>query len=173
MKLHGNPVLKTIFVILFIVFPIMGFILGVQYQSTRSSVKIVIPKIYPTTMAIKPTALPTFPVVIFEPPLSNPDHVSQKNELVKKVVEPFIDYNHETYGNDYVVSVLISENQDIGLKEKYPYQLIAVQKHGGAEFTSLMQHNSSLDWWIPVCMDCKFSSSFREKYPEIVKGFLP
>jgi hypothetical protein len=190
----ATPLSKILAGLFFITFPIMGFILGMQYQPTLSIVEnneeafptipanTNITKTSPTIIPLKPTKVlsqeknkteASFPIVVFEPPLSNPDHTIQKNELIKKVVEPFIDYNYEAQGNDYIVSLLISENKEINLREQYPYQIVAINKEGGSLYESLTQKNGSLNWWIPTCMECKFSSSFKAKYPEIMKQFSP
>lgn len=107
-------------------------------------------------------------VVAFEPPLSNSDYIDARNMLIKDVVEPFIQYNDETNGKGYVVSLLVSKNDT---NPQYPYRLVAINKNGGQQYESLSnsQYEGQL-WWSPTCQgSCKLSESFRTKYPEITK----
>ncbi|MBM3209422.1 hypothetical protein FJZ40_03985 [Candidatus Shapirobacteria bacterium] len=145
---------------------------------TRSPLGLTpLPILRPTTSS-NPTAQPTrkteklsFPIVVFEPPLSTREYTKEREELQKKVVNPYIDYNRDTNGDDYLVSLLIQLQHNENIKKEYPYSLIAIYKNDGAGWESLIQKDGVLSWWIPTCMDCKFSEDFKSKYPEIIATF--
>jgi len=105
-------------------------------------------------------------VVVFEPQLG--DYFADKAQLQARVVDPFLDYYADENGEGYLVSLSISENK-FESKTTYPYSGNAIFKNGGTAGFAIMKTGSVISWWQPDCMKCKFSPSFKAKYPEIVK----
>ena len=106
--------------------------------------------------------------VIFEGTFSSgPD----KDDLYKKIVEPYLDY-YEDQEKGSLVSLTISENP-YPSKTTSPYLGTGIFKNGANEGFVIDKKNGEIDFWIPTCMICTFSDSFKEKYPDIVKNFEP
>lgn len=114
-----------------------------------------------------PTPMPTqakqdvvLPVVVYEPSGLFSD--KDKEELAKKVIQPFFDYNNE----EEMIFIAMVINKD----ESAKYSYMAINKNGGYESSVLTKKNDQFEYWVPDCMGpCEFSQSFKGKYPEIVK----
>ena len=115
------------------------------------------------TITIKETKA----VVVFEGGVSSS---GDKNELIKKIVEPYVDYYADQYEPGYLVSFTISENLHPS-KTTSPYLGSGVFKNGGNEGFTIDKKDGVINWWAPSCMVCEFSDSYKAKYPEVVKGF--
>lgn len=107
-------------------------------------------------------------VVVFEPPLGN--EFEDKSAIQLKVVNPFLDYYADEYGEGYLVSLAISQNTQAS-KTQYPYLATAIFKNGGNSGFVIAKTNGVIQYWVPECMKCTFSASFKANYPDIVKNF--
>lgn len=107
-------------------------------------------------------------IVIYVPPLDSNTIV--KEQLQQKIISPYLDYFRETEGGGFVVSMTLSQNLSPN-STVYPYKIDIVYSNKGHNDFLVKQTNNVIDWWVPECMDCKFSDSFVNKYPEIVKYF--
>lgn len=107
-------------------------------------------------------------VVVFEPPLGG--EFEDKSAIQLKVVNPFLDYYADEYGEGYLVSLAISQNVQSS-KSQYPYLATAIFKNGGNSGFVIGKNNGVIQYWAPDCMKCTFSASFKATYPDIVKNF--
>lgn len=178
--------MKSGILIVFFVLLAMGasFAAGYFYlKSQGSGVAIVSEQPTPNvtiepTVAVSPvisvTPTPTSvskshsAVVVFEPPLSG--EFSDKAEIQSKIINPFLDYYADENGEGYLVSLAISQNTQAS-KTTYPYQATAIFKNGGNSGFVIPKTNGVINYWVPECMKCTFSASFKTKYPDIVKNF--
>lgn len=169
-----TPVSKVLAGFLFVTLPFLGFYGGMRYQKSVTPATLHPEKACASCQAQKsvsptpiPTALPTqakqdivLPVVVYEP--SGLFNNKDKEELAKKVIQPYFDYNNEKE----MVFIAIIINKDVSAK----YSYMAINKNGGYESSVLTKKNDQFDYWVPDCMGpCEFSQSFKDKYPEIVK----
>ncbi|MBI3980457.1 hypothetical protein HY345_00490 [Candidatus Microgenomates bacterium] len=106
--------------------------------------------------------------VIFEGTISSGPDV---NELYKKIVQPYLDY-YEDQEKGSLLTLTISENP-YPSKTTSPYLGTGIFKNGANEGFVIDKKNGEIDYWVPSCMICTFSESFKTKYPEIVKNFEP
>ncbi len=134
---------------------------------TKPSASITMP-VATSTQAIQPKKPPHTAVVVFEPPLSG--EFTDKSELQLKVINPFLDYYADEYGEGYLVSLAIAQNTKES-KEQYPYLATAIFKNGGNSGFVIGKTNGVIQYWVPDCMKCTFSDSFKATYPDIVKNF--
>ena len=118
------------------------------------------------TPAAKKT--PHTAVVVFEPPLGG--EFEDKSAIQLKVVNPFLDYYADEYGEGYLVSLAISQNMQAS-KAQYPYLATAIFKNGENSGFVISKNNGVIQYWAPDCMKCTFSASFKATYPDIVKNF--
>ncbi len=108
------------------------------------------------------------PVIVFEAAGSIPDE--EKQIIRERVLNPFIDYYLESYGDDRkLLSITVKPNYNSVLG--YPYSFSYVYSDGVHGGTSISKVNGQIDYWEPDCMGCQFSASYRAKYPEVVEGY--
>ena len=107
-------------------------------------------------------------VVVFEPPLGV--EFEDKSAIQLKIVNPFLDYYADEYGEGYLVSLAISQNTQAS-KSEFPYLATAIFKNGGNSGFVIRKTNGEIQYWAPDCMKCTFSASFKATYPDIVKNF--
>lgn len=159
---------KSLSWILVILFLISSYLAGwFYYQNLQLKLSLEELKT-PTTQAILPSSIPTLPVVVFEPPLSGDQYITQRAEIQQKIIEPFIDYYKHIGGENALVSLLIQQQSNESIKVQYPYSLIGILDNG-THGEALMQTNGVLSWWTPTCMGpCDYSEEFIQKYPQIV-----
>lgn len=116
----------------------------------------------------KQVSFPTLPVVVFEPPLSGDQYITQRAEIQQKIVNPFVDY-YQHFGENYLVSLIIEQQNNESLKNQYPYNLSGIMSNSATHNEALMQDSGVLSWWVPTCMGpCDYSEEFKQKYPQIV-----
>lgn len=121
------------------------------------------------TSTVGPTSTPKAghtAVVVFESPLSG--EFADKAAIQTKIVNPFLDYYADENGEGFLVSLSIEKNLQES-KTAYPYTANAIFKNGGNSGFTIAKTDGVIPWWAPDCMKCKFSTSFKAKYPEIVK----
>jgi hypothetical protein len=112
-----------------------------------------------------PTATPAkTATVVFE--AEGSFTASEKDELKKKVINPFLDY-YTTESDQVLLTLTISKNNQAS-KDTYPYQAQAIFQGGGNMGFLIMKLGTGVDWWYPECMNgCNLSASYKAKYPEI------
>ncbi|MBU0661448.1 hypothetical protein KKG22_04720 [Patescibacteria group bacterium] len=87
----------------------------------------------------------------------------EKALVVKKLVEPYIDYHNE----DMVDLIALDITVPAAVGDAY--QVIAIFHDGVREGFTFAARGDISVYWAPTCMnDCPFTDAFREKYPEIV-----
>lgn len=115
-----------------------------------------------------PTATPnakTKATVVFEAEGSFTQ--SEKDELKKKVINPFVDYYEMEETEQVLLTFTVSKNLQAS-KDTYPYQGQAILQGGGNMGFLIMKSGSGVDWWFPECMmGCNLSAAYKAKYPEI------
>lgn len=108
------------------------------------------------------------PVIVFEAAGAIPDE--EKQAIRERVLNPFIDYYLESYGDDRkLLSITVKHNYNTALP--YPYSFSYVYSDGVHGGSSIREVNGEIDYWQPDCMVCQFSESYRAKYPEVVEGY--
>ncbi len=106
-----------------------------------------------------------FPVVSFHGAGSK----KEKDELMKKVINPYIDYNNEKSIEVITISLTFPANI-----EDY-HEFSAIYKNSGSEGfifrESKGQKNArTYDYWKPECLgECEFTDTFKAKHPQTVK----
>ena len=169
---------SLIFVILFLIsIGIAGWFYYQNLQLKQQIIKTPAPQTtsplstpVPTPSSdLKQVSFPKLPVVVFEPPLSGDNYATQRTEIQQKIVDPFVDYYQHVGGNNYLVSLIIQQQNNESLKNQYPYNLSGIMSNGATHNEALMQNNNVLSWWVPTCMGpCDYSEVFKQKYPQIV-----
>lgn len=162
---NGNilPILLIVIAVLALAGAAYLFIQNQKLQNLSSNQ----PSASPTVSAtITPTASPTStpkPIIVYEAEgtFSQPE----KDELTKKVINPFTDYYQEQ--NTTLLTMTIAKNIQAS-KDTYPYSVNAIFANGGNQGFLVMKVGTGVDWWIPDCMGgCNLTASFKAKYPEI------
>jgi len=120
------------------------------------------------TFPLQPTQPAPTSVVVFEASGSIPS--ADKAQLMERVVEPFVDYYKEQDRDRHIVSLSIGKNTGAS-QETYPYQGKAIFSDGVNSGFLIAKKSGSIEWWLPECMKCEFSSDFSSKYPAIVAQF--
>lgn len=144
-----------------------------QNQTLKSGVKpqqifnTTTPITNQTPIAVFPTSSSQAkkPTVIFE--AEGSFTIAEKDELKKKVINPFVDYYEMENTGQVLLTLTISKNNQAS-KTTYPYQGQAIFQGGGNMGFLIMKVGSGVDWWFPEClMGCNLSSAYKLKYPEI------
>ncbi len=134
-----------------------------QASITPAPTERFLPKASPTASA---SSQVSSPVVIIEAELTLPPR--DRDELKKRVIEPYIDYFKDVHKDDTLVSFKVSANTGAS-STSYPYKADSISKNGVNEGFLISKTNGSIDWWLPECLaKCEFSDTFRTKYPQIV-----
>jgi len=108
------------------------------------------------------------PKVVFTPSGAFID--AEREEIMKKVVEPFKTY-HNTGNDEYVALTINIQKNNKGevIQHGYLYSANAILSPQGSEGW-LFGENGTVDYWKPTCMDvCPYSDEFKEKYPNLVE----
>jgi hypothetical protein len=111
------------------------------------------------------------PVIRFIPATFSQE---EKEELMEKVINPFVDYEKETQ-NTNIISIQIKKYSkaeiDNQVYVRYMYGIDAIAETGDIVWLE-REEGKAIDYWIPDCMGkCQFSESFKIKYPEVVKKY--
>lgn len=146
-----------------------------QNQSLKSSYMPTVPPSYPSASPyqnLEPTVVPSpTPVqnkvtVVFE--ADGTFTKAEKDELYKKVINPFTDYYSEPGASTQKLLTITVAKNDKASKDQYPYSVQAVFDGGGTQGFLAMKVGSGIDWWVPECLTkCVLSDAFKAKYPEI------
>lgn len=112
------------------------------------------------------------PIISFTPSTFT---VSEKKDLLDKVINPFIDY-HNMIDNpdDPMIYVGIEKNSDQEVKEMgYLYQINYVTKKLGWGGWLERKSGETIKYWTPECMDneCNFTDEFEAKHPKTVEEY--
>ena len=131
------------------------------------------PSVIPSvTVEMSPTAVPTpgpygSTVVVFESEAMFP--AADKDQIIKRVINPYLDYYKDLQAADYVVSMKIRINTQAS-KNLFPYLADAIHRDGSNAGFTVEKDANGIKWWIPDCMGpCPMSESFKAKYPEIAQ----
>lgn len=135
---------------------------GVEVTSAPLSQSPVASSSASPTSSAKPLASKA--TVVFE--AEGSFTVAEKDELKKKVINPFTDY-YVTESTQVLLTLTVSKNNQAS-KDTYPYQAQAIFQGGGNMGFLIMKSGTGVDWWYPECMNgCNLSASYKAKYPEI------
>lgn len=116
-------------------------------------------------MMASPTATSSGVTVVYEAQGSFSE--SEKTEIQKKVINPFIDYYQTENTGQKLLTLTISKNTQSS-KEIYPYQALGVFQGGGNQGFLIMKEGTGISWWTPECLNgCNLSVSYAAKYPEV------
>lgn len=87
-----------------------------------------------------------------------------KNELQKKLIDPYLDFYNED--GIYVVTMNIAAPEQGAIS----WSVFATNADGSYSDFLFGDKNQTIQrWWLPDCLgDCNFSNTFKGKYPEIV-----
>ena len=90
---------------------------------------------------------------------------SERQEIRRKVAEPFFDYNFDNK-TEYT---LMQIGKYSG--ENYKYNIYAYAG-GGIQTSFLFGTSEPLEWWVPECMnECVFTPEFEKNHPEVVSAY--
>lgn len=114
----------------------------------------------------------SLPVVRFIPGTFSDN---EKQELMEMVVNPFIDFENDSYAQNRIISIAVEKYGDSELAEmqnpKYMYNINAIYEEGYGGWLE-RKVGEPIDWWVPDCLDeCQFSEEFSAKYPEIIEKY--
>ena len=102
-------------------------------------------------------------MVVFNP--GGAFNPATKNEITKKIVEPYLDYQKDQ--KKVLISFEVAENLIPETKATYPYTAQGIFIGGAVEG---FVFGKAIDWWLPECLGpCPLSENFKTKYPEIAK----
>lgn len=91
----------------------------------------------------------------------------EKDELAKKVINPFLDYYKMEEARQILLTLTVSKN-DKESKDSYPYQAQAVFQGGGNMGFLIMKEGAGVSWWAPECLNgCTLSPAYKAKYPSV------
>ncbi|MDD3498288.1 MAG: hypothetical protein PHH24_02130 [Candidatus Moranbacteria bacterium] len=99
----------------------------------------------------------------------------EREELTEKVINPFIEFEKESYVENGIISIAVNKYSDSELAEmkdpKYIYKIDVVYHEGWGGWLE-REAGEKIDWWVPDCLDgCEFSDEFKERYPEVVEKY--
>ncbi len=90
---------------------------------------------------------------------------TERQEIRKKVAEPFFDYNFDNK-TEYTLMQI-----DRYTGEGYKYNIYAYAG-GGIQTSFLFGSVDPLEWWTPECMnECLFTPEFEKNHPEVVSAY--
>jgi len=105
------------------------------------------------------------PFIIFVP--AGKFSEDEKKELVKKLVDPLIDFNAQE--NISFLSIVITLITEADKEGDFRYDVSTLDKDGNYG-GFLYGEDKKLEWWIPDCLEkCNFLDDFTDNYPEIVE----
>lgn len=111
------------------------------------------------------------PTIAFLPPLSLTERKSERDLITARVINPFIDFQKDMESNQTIVSITVEDNKSASSKTQFPYSFTAIFTGGPTTQMLLEKSDGKLNWYIPTCMECTLSETFRQKYPEISAQF--
>lgn len=120
------------------------------------------------SVADTPTQTPAKAVVVFQ--AEGSISATDKSQLQARVVNPILDYYEQTADDSPVVSLTIEPNTNAN-KIEYPYLGTIIFANGGNNGFVITKKDGAIAWWVPECMVCVFSESYKAKYPEVVSQF--
>ena len=112
------------------------------------------------------------PKIIFDPSVTSQDDM---NEVREKVLAPYTSFKADSTivsnrPQIFIVHKVLEDEVDKTNGAKY--QIDEIYNNGQSGMWLEGKMNVPLSTWIPQCMgNCKFSSSFQSKYPEIVAAY--
>lgn len=118
--------------------------------------------------ATTPSAAPSKAVVVFQ--AEGSISAADKSQLQTRVINPILDYYEETADDSPIVSLTIEPNTNAN-KNEYPYLGTIIFANGGNNGFVITKKDGAIAWWVPECMVCVFSESYKAKYPEVVSQF--
>lgn len=93
---------------------------------------------------------------------------AEKDEITKKVINPFLDYYKEPDSSTQNLLSLTIARTNQSSKETYPFSGKALFDGGANTGFLIMKLGAGVDWWYPECLNgCNLSVVFKAKYPEI------
>lgn len=112
------------------------------------------------------------PKIIFDPSVTSQDDM---NEVREKVLAPYTSFKTDStpISNHPQLFIVHKVSEDEADKTNgAKYQIDEIYSNGQSGMWLEGKINVPLSTWIPQCMgNCKFSSSFQSKYPEIVAAY--
>lgn len=125
----------------------------------------------------KTLATSASPKILFDPSFTDQDE-STKADILKKVLQPYIDFENERNSLPNRPQILIvhklskAESENSSNKA---FTFFGLDNSGqsagwsGGYFSSVQ---SPLPYWYPECMGtCKFSEAYKKKYPEVLNAY--
>lgn len=106
------------------------------------------------------------PVIVFESSLAIPDE--DEKMIQERILDPFIDYSVENETQHQLLTIDVTPHLDDPM---YPYTYHYIYSDGVSGGAAIYLENGEIAYWVPDCMMCKFSESYKEKYPEVVEGY--
>jgi len=99
----------------------------------------------------------------------------EKEDLMEKVINPFIDFEKDSYVENRIISIAINKYSDSELVKmqdpKYMYNISVIYEEGYGGWLE-RKVGEPIDYWVPDCMDeCEFSEEFQKKYPKVVEKY--
>jgi hypothetical protein len=171
---NGSAVLVIIIIILIVVVGVLGYfyvknkpVEEISTTSVETSVTPLpsqVPSSLPVSTPLSTPSVASTAVIVFTAEGSFSQ--SEKDEIYKKVINPYTDYFAELSGQT-LLTISIAKNSQAN-KDVYPYLVNTIFKDGGNGSFLVMKEGVGITWWLPDCLDtCNLSASFKAKYPEI------
>lgn len=170
MRTKGSAFMVLITLIAIVAVGTAAYMYG-QNQSLKSKFSPVVPTSYSTSLPqayqyTSPSPEPSKVLVIFD--VQSAFTQAEKDEITKKIVNPFLDYYKEPDSSTQNLLTLTIARNTQASKDTYPFAGKAIFDGGGNMGFLIMKVGSGVDWWYPECLNgCKLSVSFKTKYPEI------
>lgn len=173
MNNRGN--LNLIIAVLFVVVLFMG--VGLSYLSSRpvqDMATVALDANTPNAIdeiassSGEPVILEEVPSVTFEPVAAFPEDL--KVVILNRVVNPYSEYYSFIQGDGPVISAKVHFSATVqDEKEVYPYTVDFIHQNQAAHSVGIQKDTDGIGWWSPICEPtCIYSTSFEQKYPEIV-----
>jgi len=108
-----------------------------------------------------------FPIISFSPDTFSDD---EKNELLKKIIDPFVDYrNMVEQPTNPITVVSIQKYGDLDASRLgYTYSIDTISKNLGWGGWLERPLGKAIRQWVPECMgSCSFTDAYKTKYPEV------
>lgn len=165
----------SVWVVLLSIIAIIALVGAAYLYGQNQSLKNKSPEVIATPYVSSPPSLNQSPAsspaaskvtVIFEAEGSFTQ--TEKNEIRKKVIDPFLDYYAEPGNSTQNLLTLTIARNTQASKDTYPYSGKAIFDGGANMGFLIMKVGTGVDWWYPECLNgCNLSAAFKAKYPEI------
>ncbi len=110
------------------------------------------------------------PAVVFQPDTFSSQ---EKTELYNKLINPSIDYEKDTESSSERIMTTFVVEKMATPSAGYTYKISKFYNNNGwGGFLYGDANSGTIPIWVPSCMmECKFSESYKSKYPEVIAAY--